>query len=83
MEKQNKMGEVEEREEPNPSGERENGTQSPRNQELQEEPHLFREKGRRGSATRRRGRRWDKPILDGLYILSWPGHLVMDPGTCV
>lgn len=51
MEKKNKMGEVEEREEPNPRGERENGTHSSGNQELQEEPHFFGERGRRGSAT--------------------------------
>lgn len=44
------MGEMEEKE-PNPRGEREKGTQSSGNQELQEEPHFFGEKGRIGSAT--------------------------------
>lgn len=76
------MGEVEEREEPNPRGERENGTQSSGNQELQEEPHFFGER-RGGKCQGRGGRMWDKPILDGLYVLYWPGHLVMDPGMCV
>lgn len=89
MEKKNKMGEVEEKREPNPRGERE------WDPELRDpgtagatSPPLW-GVGEGGGALqvqvtgRKGGRMWDKPTLDGLYVLYWPRHLGMDPGICV